>query len=131
MPKRKTITKDGTLRTLRNVSYENQVSVWLMQDGWQVFRPILDDGHSTDILVSDGPNYYRIQVKTIDASREDRYFDNKWQGSNVDVVVVFARNSNWGYVLPAFTEKRKKLNAGGHQRFANNKREFLRAFHRV
>lgn len=131
MPKRKTVTKDGTLRTLRNVSYENQVSVWLMQDGWQVFRPVLDDGHSTDILVSDGPNYYRVQVKTVDASRENRYFENRWQDSNVDVVVVFARDSNWGYVLPAFTESRRKLNSQGHKRFIGNKRDFLRAFHNV
>ena len=71
MPKRKTVAKHGTLKTLKNVSYENQVTVWLMQDGWQVFRPVLDDGHSTDILVSDGPNFYRVQVKTVD-SRQRR-----------------------------------------------------------
>ena len=131
MPKRKTVTRHGTLRTLKNVSFENQVTVWLMQDGWQVFRPVLDDGHSTDILISDGPNYFRVQVKTVDAGNEQRFIENRWQESNVDIVVVFARDSNWGYVMPAFTEFRRKLNAGGHHKFTTNKREVLRAFHRV
>ncbi|MBT8146893.1 MAG: hypothetical protein KJN90_08565 [Gammaproteobacteria bacterium] len=131
MPKRKTVTRHGTLRTLKNVSYENQVTVWLMQDGWQVFRPVLDDGHSTDILISDGPHYFRVQVKTVDAGNEDRFIENRWQDSNVDVVVVFARDSNWGYVMPAFTDYRRKLNAEGHQKFITSKREFLRAFHKV
>jgi hypothetical protein len=38
-----------------------------MEDGWQVFVPLLDHGHKTDLLVSDEPNYYRIQIKTIEA----------------------------------------------------------------
>lgn len=131
MPKRTTVTRHGTLRTLKNVSYENQVTVWLMQDGWQVFRPVLDDGHSTDILISDGPNYFRVQVKTVDASNEQRFIENRWQESNVDIVVVFARDSNWGYVMPAFPEYRRNLNAKGHHKFTTSKREFLRAFHKV
>jgi hypothetical protein len=40
----------------------------LMQDGWQVFSPILDHGHQTDLLISDGPNYYRMQIKTVEAT---------------------------------------------------------------
>jgi hypothetical protein len=131
MPRRKTVTKDGTLKTLKNVSYESQIAVWLMQDGWQVFRPVLDDGHRTDILVSDGPHYYRVQVKTVEASKEDHYIDNKWKDSNVDVVVVFARDSDWGYVMPAFSQNRQKLNFDGHQKFVCNKQEFLKAFHKV
>ncbi len=48
-----------------------------MQDGWQVFVPMLDHGNKTDILISDGPNYYRIQVKTVDSSGEDHIIENK------------------------------------------------------
>jgi hypothetical protein len=131
MPRRMTATKGGTLKALQNVSYESQVAVWLMQEGWQVFTPLLDNGHSTDLLISDGPNYYRIQVKTIQAKGEDAYIQNKWKENDIDVVVVFARNSNWGYIIPAFSSNRRKLNADGHERFQSNKNEFLKAFHKV
>lgn len=100
-----------------------------MQDGWQIFLPILDHGHQTDILISDGPNYYRIQVKTVEASCDDHVVHNRWEGSNVDVVVFFARNSNWGVIAPAFTEEKRPLNHEGHRKFEQNKKGFLREFH--
>jgi len=55
-----TATKEGTHQVLKNSSFESLVVSWLMQDGWQVFIPILDNGHQTDILISDGPNYHRV-----------------------------------------------------------------------
>ena len=131
MPRRLTATKDGTLQTLKNTSYEMKVVGWLMQDGWQVFTPVLDNGHSTDILISDGPNYHRIQIKTVDAASEDQWVENKWKDSHVNVVIYFARNSNWGYVVPAFSTSRKKLNTEGHIKFADSKNEFLKAFHKI
>ncbi|MCP5347253.1 MAG: hypothetical protein H7A04_10400 [Pseudomonadales bacterium] len=131
MPRRMTATKDGTRKAMKNVSFESQVAGWLMQDGWQVFTPLLDNGHSTDLLVSDGPHYYRIQVKTVEATGDNHYIENKWKESYLDVVVVFARNSNWGYVMPAFTNNRRKLNFEGHQKFINSKNEFLKAFHKL
>ena len=60
MPRRQTKTKDRTHQALINCSFESRIVSWLMQDGWQVFTPVLDNGHQTDILISDGPNYYRI-----------------------------------------------------------------------
>jgi len=131
MPRRMTATKDGTRKAMKNVSYESQVAGWLMQDGWQVFTPLLDNGHSTDLLVSDGPYFYRIQVKTVEASGDDHYVSNKWKDCDLDVVIVFARNSNWGYVMPAFSTNRRKLNHDGHQRFQNGKNDFLKAFHKL
>jgi hypothetical protein len=131
MPRRLTATKDGTLQTLKNTSYEMKVVGWLMQDGWQVFTPVLDNGHSTDILISDGPNYHRIQIKTVDAASEDQWVENKWKGSHVNVVIYFARNSNWGYAAPAFSTNREKLNAEGHIKFTDSKNEFLKAFHKL
>jgi len=131
MPRRLTATKDGTLQTLKNTSYEMKVVGWLMQDGWQVFTPVLDNGHSTDILISDGPNYHRIQIKTVDAASEDQWVENKWKDSHVNVVIYFARNSNWGYVVPAFSTSRKKLNSAGHIKFADSKNEFMKAFHKI
>ena len=131
MPRRLTATKQGTRKAMKNVSYESLVAGWLMQDGWQVFTPLLDNGHSTDLLVSDGPHFYRIQIKTIQASGEDQFIQNKWKDSDLDVVIVFARNSNWGFVMPAFTTNRRRLNFEGHQKFQNNKKDFLKAFHKV
>ncbi len=131
MPRRMTSTKSGTHQVLKNSSFESMVISWLMQDGWQVFTPILDNGHQTDILISDGPNYHRIQVKTVEATGEDHVVENRWKESNVDVVIVFARNSTWGYVMPAFSQNRKKLNSDGHQRFNQTRKEFLKAFHKL
>lgn len=131
MPRRLTQTKPGTHQAMKNTSFESIVVSWLMQDGWQVFLPILDNGHQTDLLISDGPNYFRIQVKTVDASGDDHVVQNRWAGSNVDVVVFFARNSNWGAILPAFVEKERPLNHEGHRKFTQNKKEFLREFHQL
>ena len=100
-----------------------------MHDGWQVFVPILDHGHQTDILISDGPNYYRIQVKTVGAKGEDHTVINHWEGSNVDLVVYFARNSNWGFIAPAFTENKRCLNHSEHRRFKQSRKDFLKEFH--
>ncbi len=131
MPRRLTATKDGTHQVLKNSSFESLVVSWLMQDGWQVFTPILDNGHQTDILISDGPNYHRVQVKTVEASGEEQEIENRWKESNVDVVVVFARNGNWGYVMPAFTQNRRSLSFDGHQKFDQSKNSFLKAFHKL
>lgn len=124
-----TATKSGTHQVLKNSSFESMVVSWLMQDGWQVFIPILDNGHQTDILISDGPNYHRIQVKTVEASGEDHLVENRWKDSNVDVVIFFARNSTWGYITPAFAQNKAKLNTAGHKRFNQSRKEFLKAFH--
>ncbi|MEH6550651.1 MAG: hypothetical protein V7744_11750 [Pseudomonadales bacterium] len=131
MPRRLTATKEGTHQALKNTSFESMVISWLMQDGWQVFTPVLDHGHATDILISDGPNYHRIQIKTVEASSDDHVVENRWKDSYVDVVVFFARNSNWGYVTPAFSENRRKLSYDGHQKFIQGKNEFLKAFHKL
>lgn len=131
MPKRLTQTKPGAHKVMKNMAFESTVVSWLMHDGWQVFLPILDHGHKTDILISDGPNYHRVQIKTVEAMSEDQVVRNMWGDSNCDVVVFFARNSNWGYVTPAFKEPERPLNHESHQRFEQNKNAFLKAFHKV
>ncbi len=55
MPRRMTQTKAiwaGAHQALKNTSFESMVVSWLMQEGWQVFLPILDHGHQTDILMA-------------------------------------------------------------------------------
>jgi len=131
MPRKASIPKEGTHQVLKNTSHELKVVSWLMQDGWQVFNPVLDNGHATDILISDGPNFYRLQVKTIDAATEDRYVENKWKGTDLNYVIYFTRNSNWGYIAPAFSTNRRKLNADSHVKFMDRRNSFLKAFHSV
>ncbi len=132
MPVRKTKTKEATHAVLKNVSFESRVVSWLLHDGWQIFTPVIDNGHQTDILISDGPHYHRIQVKTVDADKgKNQYIANKWKNSCVDIVVVFARNSCWGYVFPAFTQGHCLVNAAGHQPFIQNRAAFLKAFHKI
>lgn len=131
MPRRQTPTKPETHQALKNTSFERIAVSWLMQDGWQVFLPILDHGHQTDILISDGPHYHRIQVKTVEASGEDHEVRNQWKNSNVDWVIFFARNSDWGVIAPAFDDDRRPLNHPEHFKFDQNKNDFLRAFHKA
>jgi hypothetical protein len=131
MPRRLTQTKPNTHQALKNSSYESIVVSWLMQDGWQVFLPVLDHGHQTDILISDGPNYFRIQVKTVGASSDKHEVHNQWKDSNIDCVVFFARNSNWGVVAPAFKEDKRHINHESHIKFEHGKKEFLKAFHKL
>jgi len=114
---------------MKNSSFESMVVSWLMQDGWQVFLPVLDHGHQTDILVSDGPNFHRIQIKTVEALSENHVVHNKWSGGHVDLVIYFARNSNWGCIAPAFEEDNRPMNHKSHRKFNQDKKAFLKEFH--
>ena len=130
MPKRTTPHKAGTQRYLQNCSFELLCAHWFVKADWQVFTPLFDHGHSTDLLVSDGPNYFRIQVKTVEASPEDLEIENRWSESNVHYVVVFARNSSWGIVFPAFSESKRKLKDVGGAKFQLTRASsFMKAFH--
>lgn len=129
VPKRKTQTPINTHQALKNYSFESTVTSWLMIDGWQVFHPVVDHGHQTDLLISDGPNYYRVQVKSLGSCKTNRVVQNQWSNSNVDCVVYFARDSDWGYVAPAFREGQRQVNHPSHIRFQQNPKSFLKAFH--
>jgi hypothetical protein len=130
MPRRQSQTKPDTLQAMKNTAYESRAISWLMQDGWQVFTPVLDHGHQTDILISDGPNFHRIQIKTVAATGDNHTVHKAWkEDCRVDVVVYFARNSTWGVIAPAFAEESRPLNHESHRRFQQSKKEFLREFH--
>jgi len=116
---------------MKNIAYESRVISWLMQDGWQVFTPVLDHGHQTDILISDGPNYHRIQIKTVAATGDDHVVHSAWEDGGIDVVVYFARNSNWGVIAPAFSDTSRPLNHTDHRKFLQNKNDFLKEFHQI
>ena len=123
--------KEGTATRHKNHSFELQVANWLMQDGWQVFIPLLDDAHATDLLISDGPQYWRIQIKTIAAQDESIQVDNRWKDRDIHYVIYFAKKSKWGYVCPAFKTNFKRLNHADHRRFQQKRDDFLKAFHSI
>jgi hypothetical protein len=129
MPKRSTAHKDGTKQYLQNCSFELLCAHWFVKAGWEVFTPLFDHSHKTDLLVSDGPKYYRVQVKTVEAESEDTVLENRWSGSQVHYVAVFVRNSSWGTIFPAFTDAKRKLKDAGGEKFALTRAAFMKAFH--
>lgn len=102
-----------------------------MHDGWEIYAPMLDYGHKTDLLISDGPNFHRLQIKTFTSTRQNQHIQNCWQGSNVDLLVLFARNGDWGILAPAFKERSRKLLHDTHRKFKRTRRDFLRHFHQM
>lgn len=129
MPRRQTQTAPMTHKAMKNSAYESRVVSWLMQDGWQVFLPVLDHGHQTDILISDGPNYYRLQIKSVEAGSDSHVIRNKWEGSYVDLIIYFAKNSDWGVITPAFEELERTMKHETHRKFEQSRRSFLKEFH--
>lgn len=133
MPRRLTQTPEKTHETMRNVAFESQVVTWLLYDGWQVFTPVLDNWHKTDILISDGSKYFRIQIKTISAAKgkKNTEIENAWKGAPIDYVIYFAREGEWGCIVPAFSEDKRSLKHEKHKFFELKRKEFLTAFHTI
>jgi hypothetical protein len=115
----------------KNLSFETLAASWFSGDGWEVLIPMVDHGKKTDFVIADDSNYYRIQIKTVDATNEDIYVENKWSESAVDYVIFFSRDSRWGYITKAFKERKKKLNAPEHLRFHQHHKQFLKAFAKI
>jgi hypothetical protein len=63
----------------------------------------------TDLLVSDGNNFYRIQVKTIESHDESHVVENKWGRTKIDYVIYFSREDNWDYILKPFSSELNDL----------------------
>lgn len=131
MPVKNVVRTPDASQYYKNVSYETLTASWLSSDGWEVLMPLVDHGMKTDLVIADKSNFYRIQVKTIDAVSEDVMVENKWGDVDIDYIVYFSRSSKWGYVAPAFSESRKRLSSEGHFRFHYDPKNFLKAFAKV
>ncbi|WP_246283214.1 hypothetical protein [Marinifaba aquimaris] len=92
---------------------------------------MIDHDMKTDLLISDGVNFYRIQIKTIETTDETFLVENKWGDAPIDFVIYFSKNSNWGYMLKPFKQKRKRLNSEGHVRFHQHHKPFIKAFNQI
>jgi hypothetical protein len=103
----------------------------LLNDGWDVFMPMIDHGQKTDVVISDGSTFYRIQVKSIESNDESIVVENKWGHVSIDYVVYFSRNGNWGYIARPFVQRKKRLNAPEHIRFHQHPKNFVKAFGQI
>jgi len=120
-----------TKQFCENISFENQVEAWLMHDGWEVFKPNVDHGSKTDVLISDGNLYYRIQVKSVDTQDETVKVKPLWkEDDNIDYIIYFSKKARWGYIAPKFNSARK-LKHHEHFRFHQERTNFLRAFNKA
>lgn len=131
MPVRTDPLKAPTLAVYKQLSYESLITAWFIDGGWEVFHPVVDHNAKTDILVADKQNHYRIQVKTLASADNDTRVENKWKGANIDYVIYISRSADWGYIVPAFTQRNKRLNDPTHLKFSVNSSEFLSAFEKA
>lgn len=129
MPKRASGLSEANARLHKNHAFEMLVATWLMDAGWQVFTPLLDAAHAVDLIASDKPNSYRLQVKSIESQDEHCLVKNAWKRKHIDFVIYFTQRSSWGYVCQAFDSNQKRLNDPAHRRFEKNEKSFLAAFH--
>lgn len=114
----------------KSISYETMLASWLLQDGWDVFMPMIDHGLKTDVLISDGDYYYRIQVKSLESSDESTLVQDQWHGANIDYVVYFSRCASWGFIAKPFKGKRA-VNHREHIRFHQEPTNFAKSFKRA
>jgi hypothetical protein len=111
-----------------NISYETQAASWLLNDGWEVYQPMIDHGMKTDLLIPDGHKLYRIQIKTLESSNENAIVENKWGNADIDYVIYFSKKGNWGYITKPFKQRTKPLKSKGHIRFHKAQQPFAKAF---
>ncbi|QUM86320.1 hypothetical protein [Moritella sp. 28] len=131
MPVKNALRTTPALQHYKQVSFETLAASWFTFDGWEVFAPIIDHDMKTDLLVSDGNNFYRIQIKTIESHDESHVVENKWGDAKIDYVIYFSREDNWGYILKPFKQRTKRLNSAGSIRFHQHHKPFIKAFNKI
>lgn len=130
MPVKSHCPHSESMKHYKSISYETLLASWLLQDGWEVFMPMIDHGMKTDVLISDGENYYRLQVKSLECCDEDTVVNEHWRGVDIDYVIYFSRTAKWGYIAPPFKGKRR-VNHMDHLRFHQDPVNFLKVFKRA
>ena len=128
MPVKNLPPKDTAAKHYKSISYETLAASWLLNDGWETYLPLVDHGMKTDLIIADGNNFYRIQIKSVDSNDEGFVVENRWDDAAIDYVVFFSRQGDWGYITPPFQEKYRKLNSPGHVRFHQHQKNFTKAF---
>lgn len=130
MPTKTVVPSIPAQKTYKSISYETLLASWFLQDGWEVFMPLIDHGMKTDVLISDGSRFYRIQVKSVESLDDDISVESQWGNVDINYVVYFSRLGNWGYITPPF-RGRRKLNHQEHIWFHQHPKNFIKAFDRA
>lgn len=130
MPIKAIVPSIPAQKTYKSISYETLLASWFLQDGWEVFMPLIDHGMKTDVLISDGARFYRIQVKSVETLEDDISVESQWGDVDINYVVYFSRIGNWGYIAPPF-RGRRKLNHPEHLRFHQHPKNFIKMFDRA
>jgi hypothetical protein len=128
MPVKNQAPKESTVKHYENISYETLAASWLLNDGWEVYQPLIDHGMKTDLLIADGHKHYRVQIKSLESSDENTIVENKWGDAKIDFVIYFSKKGNWGYITKPFKQNTKPLKSAGHIRFHKAQQPFARAF---
>ena len=135
MPIKKTTTKRATKEnqvTMLNLSWEHQLAAWLLRDGWEVFMPLTDVGQKTDIAISDGTRFYRIQVKTVISDTFSTKLKNSWGGKDplCDIVLIILKGCGQGICLDPLKNKSSEINLSTAigERFKQDYKNFIAAF---
>lgn len=131
MPVKKSNRTLDAKKYYQNTSFEIEVCSWLLRDGWEVFQPFVDHDSKTDLLISDGNNFYRIQIKTIETNDESVFVQNMWGEVKIDFVIYFSKSAGWGFIMKPFTQNKKRLNAEGHLKFHQHPKPFIKAFNNI
>lgn len=133
MPLKTYILASEHHRHYQSHSFEKYAAGLLMADGWEVFEPHLDHGRKTDLLISDGHVYYRIQIKSLETTDESVIVKNQWKNSDakIDYVIYFSQKGNWGYIIKPFGSNHKRLNAADGIRFHKHQKNFSQAFAKI
>jgi hypothetical protein len=102
MPFKKRRAPGVAKRTYLRHGYEKIIAGILLRDGWQVFLPLLDDSHATDIIFSDGSRYFRLQVKTTERKKMSGRLriPTITAFAPVNYIIVVSVTSDWGFVIP-------------------------------
>lgn len=133
MPIKSTALPKEHQRQYTNISFEQYAARLFLADGWEVFNPAIDHGRKTDLLVSDGQVFYRIQVKSLDTTDENVVVKNQWNNSDttIDYVIYFSKRGNWGYIIKPFKSNQKRLNNACGVRFHKHEKNFAQAFAKI
>jgi len=131
MPVKNQAPKNSAVKHYENISFETLAASWLLNDGWDVFQPMIDHGMKTDLLIADGTKHYRIQIKTLESNNEDVVVQNMWGDANIDFVIYFSKHDNWGYLAKPFKQRSKPLKSEDHIRFHKHPKPFAKAFESI
>lgn len=120
-------------RHYQSHSYEQYAVSLLMNDGWEVLVPALDHGRKTDLVISDGHVFYRVQVKSLQTTDDSVTVTNQWKNTDtkIDYVIYFSQKGNWGYIIKPFSNNKMRLNSAGGQKFHKHQKNFSQAFAKI